>query len=71
MIGTAGPRVLSRQLTTRNRGAAYPFIAEASLGQRGVVIGDDLLREEPATNSCGWRDSNPRHSVPKTDALFR
>ena len=24
-------------------GAAYPFIAEAGLGQRGVVIGDDLL----------------------------
>jgi len=24
-------------------GAAYPFIAEAGLGRRGVVIGDDLL----------------------------
>jgi hypothetical protein len=31
------------QVTTRNLGAAYPFIAEAGLGQRGVVIGDDLL----------------------------
>jgi type IV secretory pathway VirB4 component len=30
-------------VTTRNLGAAYPFIAEAGLGQRGVVIGDDLL----------------------------
>jgi type IV secretory pathway VirB4 component len=31
------------QVTTRNLGAAYPFIAEAGMGQRGVVIGDDLL----------------------------
>jgi hypothetical protein len=30
-------------VTTRNLGAAYPFIAEAGLGQRGVMIGDDLL----------------------------
>ena len=30
-------------VTTRNLGAAYPFIAEAGLGQRGVVVGDDLL----------------------------
>ncbi|HXY28297.1 MAG TPA: hypothetical protein VEH82_08445, partial [Acidimicrobiales bacterium] len=30
-------------MTTRNLGAAYPLIAEAGLGQRGVVIGDDLL----------------------------
>jgi len=30
-------------VTTRNLGAAYPFIAEAGLGERGVVIGDDLL----------------------------
>lgn len=30
-------------MTTRNLGAAYPFIAEAGLGRRGVVIGDDLL----------------------------
>jgi hypothetical protein len=30
-------------VTTRNLGAAYPFIAETGLGQRGVVIGDDLL----------------------------
>ncbi|HXN62786.1 MAG TPA: hypothetical protein VN886_20235 [Acidimicrobiales bacterium] len=33
----------AHQVTTRNLGAAYPFIAEAGLGQRGVVIGDDLL----------------------------
>jgi hypothetical protein len=33
----------AHQLTTRNLGAAYPFIAEAGLGQRGTVIGDDLL----------------------------
>jgi hypothetical protein len=43
MIGTAAPRVPAHQVTTRNLGAAYPFIAEAGLGQRGVVIGDDLL----------------------------
>ena len=33
----------AHQVTTRNLGAAYPFIAEAGLGQRGVVVGDDLL----------------------------
>jgi hypothetical protein len=43
MLGTIGPRVPAHQVTTRNLGAAYPFIAEAGLGQRGVVIGDDLL----------------------------
>jgi hypothetical protein len=43
MIGAIGPRVPAHQITTRNLGAAYPFIAEAGLGQRGVVIGDDLL----------------------------
>ena len=43
MLGTAGPRVPAHQVTTRNLGAAYPFIAEAGLGQRGVLIGDDLL----------------------------
>jgi len=37
------PRVPAHQVTTRNLGAAYPFIAEVGLGQRGVVIGDDLL----------------------------
>jgi hypothetical protein len=37
------PRLPAHQVTTRNLGAAYPFIAEAGLGQRGVVIGDDLL----------------------------
>src|SRR6516164_5091201 len=37
------PRVPAHQITTRNLGAAYPFIAEAGLGERGVVIGDDLL----------------------------
>jgi type IV secretory pathway VirB4 component len=37
------PRVSAHQVTTRNLGAAYPFIAETGLGQRGVVIGDDLL----------------------------
>jgi hypothetical protein len=35
--------VPAHQVTTRNLGAAYPFIAEGGLGQRGVVIGDDLL----------------------------
>jgi hypothetical protein len=43
MIGAIGPRVPAHQITTRNLGAAYPFVAEAGLGQRGVVIGDDLL----------------------------
>jgi hypothetical protein len=43
VIGGIGPRVPAHQITTRNLGAAYPFIAEAGLGQRGVVIGDDLL----------------------------
>ena len=43
MIGRIGPRVPACQVTTRNLGAAYPFIAESGLGQRGVVIGDDLL----------------------------
>src|ERR1700751_1900299 len=37
------PRLPAHQVTTRNLGAAYPFIAEAGLGQRGVVIGNDLL----------------------------
>ena len=37
------PRLPAHQVTTRNLGAAYPFIAEAGLGGRGVVIGDDLL----------------------------
>jgi len=37
------PRVPAHQVTTRNLGAAYPFIAEAGLGRRGVLIGDDLL----------------------------
>ena len=37
------PRMPAHQVTTRNLGAAYPFIAEAGLGQRGVVIGDDLF----------------------------
>ena len=37
------PHVPVHQVTTRNLGAAYPFIAEAGLGHRGVVVGDDLL----------------------------
>ena len=37
------PRLPAHQVTTRNLGAAYPFIAEAGLGRRGVMIGDDLL----------------------------
>ena len=37
------PRVPAHQVTTRNLGAAFPFIAEAGLGRRGVMIGDDLL----------------------------
>jgi hypothetical protein len=30
-------------VTTRNLGAAYPLVAEAGLGHRGVLIGRDLL----------------------------
>jgi hypothetical protein len=37
------PRVPAHQVTTRNLGGAYPFIAEAGLGQSGTMIGDDLL----------------------------
>jgi hypothetical protein len=37
------PRLPAHQVTTRNLGAAYPFIAEAGLGRRGAMIGDDLL----------------------------
>ncbi|MGP0031546.1 MAG: ATP-binding protein [Acidimicrobiales bacterium] len=43
MLARIGPRVPAHQVTTRHLGAAYPFIAEAGLGQRGTVIGDDLL----------------------------
>jgi hypothetical protein len=42
-VKDCSPHVPAHQVTTRNLGAAYPFIAEAGLGQRGVVIGDDLL----------------------------
>lgn len=33
----------AHQVTTRNLGAAYPFVAEGTGGWRGVVIGRDLL----------------------------
>jgi len=39
----AGFRVPAHAVTTRNLGAAYPLIAEAGLGHRGVLIGHDLL----------------------------
>jgi hypothetical protein len=35
--------VPAHQVTTRNLGAAYPLMAEAGLGHRGVLIGHDLL----------------------------
>jgi hypothetical protein len=38
-----GPRVPAHQVTTRNLGAAYPLVAEAGLGHRGVLVGLDLL----------------------------
>lgn len=41
--GSGGPRVPAHQVTTRNLGAAYPFVAETGLGHRGVVVGNDLL----------------------------
>ena len=37
------PRLPAHQVTTRNLGAAYPFVAEAGLGERGVVDRRDLL----------------------------
>ncbi|MGO9854400.1 MAG: ATP-binding protein [Acidimicrobiales bacterium] len=42
-VPVRNPHLPAHQVTTRNLGAAYPFIAEAGLGRRGVVIGDDLL----------------------------
>ncbi len=38
-----GPRVPAHQVTTRHLGAAYPLLAEAGLGHRGVLVGRDLL----------------------------
>ncbi len=35
-------RQLPHQVTTANIGAAYPFMAQGSLGSRGVYIGQDL-----------------------------
>ena len=35
-------RQLAHQVTTANIGAAYPFMAQGSLGSRGVYIGQDL-----------------------------
>jgi hypothetical protein len=43
MSFSAGPRLPAHQVTTRNLGAAYPLVAEAGLGHRGVLIGHDLL----------------------------
>jgi hypothetical protein len=39
----AGFTVPAHAVTTRNLGAAYPLVAEAGLGHRGVMIGHDLL----------------------------
>jgi len=39
----AGFSVPAHAVTTRNLGAAYPLVAEAGLGNRGVLIGHDLL----------------------------
>ena len=38
-----GFTVPAHTVTTRHLGAAYPFVAEAGLGHRGVLIGGDLL----------------------------
>src|SRR5256885_9115420 len=35
-------RQLPHQVTTANIGAAYPFMAQGSLGSRGVYVGQDL-----------------------------
>jgi hypothetical protein len=37
------PGLPAHQVTTRHLGAAYPLVAEAGLGHRGVLIGHDLL----------------------------
>ena len=39
----SGPHLPAHQVTTRNLGAAYPLVAEAGLGHRGVLVGHDLL----------------------------
>jgi hypothetical protein len=36
-------RQLAHRVTTRHLGAAYPFIAEGGLGDRGVVLGTDVF----------------------------
>ena len=41
--GGPGPHLPAHQVTTRNLGAAYPLVAEAGLGHRGVLVGNDLL----------------------------
>jgi hypothetical protein len=43
MRAQAGFSVPAHAVTTRNLGAAYPLVAEAGLGHRGVLIGNDLL----------------------------
>ncbi|HMD45047.1 MAG TPA: hypothetical protein VKG43_02725 [Acidimicrobiales bacterium] len=43
MSRSGGPRLPAHQVTTRNLGAAYPLVAEAGLGHRGVLVGHDLL----------------------------
>lgn len=45
ILGEYLPRSLvpAHQATTRNLGAAYPLVAEAGLGHKGVLIGKDLL----------------------------
>ena len=43
MRSPAGFSVPAHAVTTRNLGAAYPLVAEAGLGHRGVLIGHDLL----------------------------
>ena len=43
MRPAAGFSVPAHAVTTRNLGAAYPLVAEAGLGHRGVLIGHDLL----------------------------
>ncbi len=39
----SGFRLPAHTVTTRHLGAAYPFVAEAGLGHRGVLIGRDLM----------------------------
>ena len=39
----ARSRQIPHRVTTRHLGAAYPFMAEGGLGDRGVLLGSDAF----------------------------